>query len=225
MTHTTPLGSYLPGSTFLHRMRPGAKLLGLFGFATAVVWAPSLLSTTIALGIATALSLIAGIRGRHFWRVARGFLLIGVPLFVFTAVGAVWSATSGFEGLWSAPAELWLHGLTRAYVVVGNLFALMLGASAVTASTALEDMLDTITWALRPLGRIGLPSEQVSLAFALVITAIPNILTLARETGDAARARGLERSLRARVVPLALRTVAHAQLTGEALAARGLGED
>jgi biotin transport system permease protein len=206
-------------------MRPGAKLLGLFGFATAVVWAPSALSTTIALGIATTLSLIAGLRGRHFWRVTRGFPLIGVPLFAFTAVGAAWSASSGFEGLWSAPPELWLHGLSRAYIVVGNLFALMLAASAVTASTALEDMLDTITWALRPLGRIGLPSEQVSLAFALVITAIPNILSLAHETRDAARARGLERSLRALVVPLALRTVAHAQLTGDALAARGLGED
>lgn len=225
MTHATPLGSYLPGTSLLHRLRPGAKLLGLFIFATAVVWAPSVLSTTVALGITATLSFIAGLRRRDFWRVTRRFLLIGLPLFAFTAISAVWSATPGLDGLWSAPAGLWLHGLTRAYTVVGNLFALMLGASAVTASTALEDMLDTIAWILRPLGRFGLPTEQVSLAFALVITAIPNILTLARETGDAARARGLERSLRARVVPLALRTVAHAQRTGEALASRGLGEE
>ena len=38
----------------------------------------------------------------------------------------------------------------------------------------------------------------------------------------AARARGLERSPRALVVPIALRTVARAQTTGEALHARGI---
>ncbi|WP_244303067.1 energy-coupling factor transporter transmembrane protein EcfT [Leucobacter coleopterorum] len=109
--------------------------------------------------------------------------------------------------------------------MVGDLFALILAASAVTASTALEDMLDTITWLLRRLRGVGIPTEQVSLAFSLTITAIPNILGIARESHDAAKARGLERSSRALVVPLVIRTVAHAQLTGEALAARGLGED
>ena len=38
------------------------------------------------------------------------------------------------------------------------------------------------------------------------------------ETRAAAKARGLERSPRALLVPFALRTVSHAQLTGEALA-------
>ena len=45
------------------------------------------------------------------------------------------------------------------------------------------------------------------------------------ETRDAARARGLERNPRAVLVPAAVRMVAHARATGDALAARGLGED
>jgi biotin transport system permease protein len=86
-------------------------------------------------------------------------------------------------------------------------------------------MLDTITWALGPLRRLGAKPERVALAFSLVIRAIPTILGVARETQSAARARGLERDPRARLMPLVLRTVAHAQLTGEALSARGAGED
>ena len=55
--------------------------------------------------------------------------------------------------------------------------------------------------------------------------AIPGVQELARDTAEAAESRGLGRSLRARTVPLVLRTVAQAQLTGEALAARGIGDD
>ena len=44
------------------------------------------------------------------------------------------------------------------------------------------------------------------------------------EVGDAARARGLERSVRARTIPVVLSAVAYARRTGDALAARGLGD-
>jgi biotin transport system permease protein len=200
----SPLGAYLPGSGPLHRLRPGAKLLGLFGFAIAVVSTTGVPLTAAWLGIAVVLAVLAGLRGRDFWRVARGFALIAVPLFAFQA---------------------WQHGWERGAEVVGDLFAMILAASAVTASTAVEDTLDTITWALGPLRRLGAKPERVALAFSLVIRAIPTILGVARETQSAARARGLERDPRARLMPLVLRTVAHAQLTGEALSARGAGED
>ncbi|WP_240471089.1 energy-coupling factor transporter transmembrane component T family protein [Leucobacter chironomi] len=200
----SPLGAYLPGSGPLHRLRPGAKLLGLFAFAIAVVSTTGVPLTALWLGIAIALAVLAGLRGRDFWRVARGFALVAIPLFAFQA---------------------WQHGWERGAEVVGDLFAMILAASAVTASTAVDDMLDTITWALGPLRRFGAKPERVALAFSLVIRAIPTILGVARETQAAARARGLERDPRARLMPLVLRTVAHAQLTGEALAARGVGED
>ncbi|MBL3680553.1 CbiQ family ECF transporter T component [Leucobacter chromiireducens] len=204
MSSVSPLGAYLPGSGPLHRLRPGAKLLGLFVFATTVVLLRGPVATGIALGIAILLALLAGLRGRDFWRVLRGFALIAVPLFAFQA---------------------WQHGWERGVEVVGDLFALILAASAVTASTAVDDMLDTVAWALRPLRPFGVHPERVAFAFSLVIRAVPSILDIAHETQAAARARGLERSPRARLVPLVLRSVAHAQLTGEAMTARGIGDD
>ncbi len=204
MSLTNPLGAYLPGTTLLHRLRPGAKLLGLFLFATAVVSLRGPLSTGTALAIAIGVALVAGLRGRDFWRVARGFAIVAVPLFAFQA---------------------WQHGWERGFEVVGDLFALILAASAVTASTAVDDMLDTVAWALTPLRPLGVHPERVAFAFSLVLRSIPSILDLARDSRDAARARGLERNPRARLVPLVLRTVAQAQLTGEALMARGVGDD
>ena len=70
-----------------------------------------------------------------------------------------------------------------------------------------------------------LGTPVVALAFSLMIRSIPLILELAAETRDAARARGLERSPRAYLTPLVLRVVAHARATGDALHARGLGDE
>ncbi|TDP93158.1 biotin transport system permease protein [Leucobacter luti] len=204
MSTVSPLGAYLPGRSALHRLRPGAKLLGLFAFATTVVALRGTVTTALLLGIAVLLALLAGLRGRDFWRVTRGFALIAIPLFAFQA---------------------WQNGWERGFEVVGDLFALILAASAVTASTAVDDMLDTVAWALQPLRPLGVDPERVAFAFSLVIRAIPSILEVAQETRAAARARGLDHSLRARVVPLVLRSVAHAQLTGEAMTARGIGDD
>lgn len=204
MTITAPLGAYISRPGPLHRLRPGAKLLALFVLAFAVVLSGGWIATTASLLVGIALSLVAGLRGRDFWRVARGFAFIAVPLFVFQA---------------------WSGGLLRGYEVVGDLFALILAASAVTATTRSSDMLDTIAWALAPLTRFGVNTDRVALTFSLAIRMIPSIQDLSRETLAAARARGLERSPRARTVPLVLRTVAQAQLTGEALQARGIGDD
>ncbi|MFC5337180.1 energy-coupling factor transporter transmembrane component T family protein [Leucobacter denitrificans] len=200
---TSPLGAYITRQGPLHRLRPGLKLLGLFVLAIAVIATGGWIWTTAALCFSIALALVAGLRGRDFWRVARGFSLIAIPLFAFQA--------------WSAG---WLRG----YEVVGDLFALILAASAVTASTKATEMLDTIECALRPFQRFGVNTERVALTFSLAIRMIPGIQELARETLDAARARGLERSPRARSIPLVLRTVSQAHLTGEALAARGIGD-
>lgn len=204
MSAHSPLGSYRPGHSILHRLRPGAKLIGLFAFATIAIAFRSSLTATICLGVALALTLIAGLRGRDLWRTMRGFLFISVPLLAFQA---------------------WQNGWIHGFAVVATLFALILAASAVTASTAVEDTVDTIAWALGPLRRFGVSPDRVAFAFSLVLRAIPSTLALAADTREAARARGLERSPRAYITPLVLRTVAQAHLTGEALHARGIGDD
>lgn len=225
MSGWSPLGAYIPRRGPLHRLRPGAKLLGLILFAIAVVAAHGALSTAVALVVSTALTIVAGLRGRHLWRVARGFALIAIPLFVFAVASGASAASTGGGSAALFSAEWWRLGWEHGFEIVGDLLALILAASAVTASTAVADMLDTVSWALRPLRPLRVDPDRVALAFSLVITAIPNILGIAHETRAAAKARGLERSPRALVIPLVLRTVSHAQLTGEALAARGIGED
>ena len=196
----------------LHRLSPGPKLGGLIVFAVLGLALRGrllgelggLIATAAFVATGVAFALLAGMRAQDILRVARRFAVIAVLLFAF---------------------QTWQSGWHQAVEVVGGLFALVLAASAFTASTAVADLLDTITRALGPLRRFGVRPERVALAFSLVITSIPTLFGIAHETRAAAQARGLDRSPRALLVPFALRTVAHAQLAGEALAARGLGDD
>lgn len=216
-----PVGGYRPGASPLHRLGPGAKLLALFLFAIAVVSVRGPLSTAVALGLALACALIAGLRARDLARIARGFAIVAVLLFAFTAANDAFTLHAA-----GTPVEsLWRDSWQRAFEVVGDLFALILAASALTASTAVSDMQQTVVWALGPLRPLGVRPDRVALAFSLVLGVIPQLIAIAHDTRAAAKARGLEHSPRALLVPFAIRTVAHAQLTGEALHARGIGDE
>lgn len=128
----------------------------------------------------------------------------------------------------------WQAGWERAVATVGDLVALVLLATVITTTTPVDAILDVVERALRPPsrllrrasgGRVRIDPERVALAFSLVLRTIPAAIGLAEETRDAARARGLERDVRARLTPFAIRVVSDAQATGEALHARGVGDD
>ena len=107
---------------------------------------------------------------------------------------------------------------------MGDLLTLVLLATVLTVTTPVDEILDAVTRALRPLRRLGVDADQVALAFALMIRAIPTTVEIADQTRDAALARGLQRDPRARLTPLVIRVVAHARATGDALHARGIGD-
>lgn len=204
MSHETLLGQYRPGDSWLHRITPGPKLATLALVAVVLV---SIRQPAVALGavaVAVILVLWSGMGWGSALRTLRRIALVALLL-----------------GAWL----VWQQSWTRAIDSVGDLVALVLLASVLTATTAVDDLLDTLVRLLRPFRRFGVKPEKVSLAFSLVLRAIPSTLEVAAQTRDAAIARGLQRSPRARLTPLVIRTVAHARATGEALHARGIGDD
>lgn len=198
------LGDHRPGTTWLHRLPAGAKLLGLLVIGVVVVVVRGPASAMVFLAIALALVAWSGMGVRLALAALRGILLVAALL-------AAWQA--------------WQNGWARAVEAVGDLLALVLLATVLTVTTPVDEVLDVITRLLRPLRRVGVNPEAVALAFSLAIRAIPTTIAIADETRDAAVARGLERDPRARLTPLVIRVVAHARATGDALRARGIGDD
>lgn len=195
------LGMYQPGTSPLHRLSAGPKLVALLVLAIVVLALKGPWSGLVFVGVSLALAALGRLSLRSVARALRGFAIVAVMLLAFNA---------------------WQNGWPRAVEVVADLVALILAATVLTATTAVNDLLDTIVRSLAPFRRFGVDPQRVGLTFSLVLRAVPGTLELAAETRDAARARGLERSMRARTTPLVLRAVARARDTGDALHARGV---
>jgi biotin transport system permease protein len=198
------LGLYHPGTTWLHRLSAATKLLGLLVAGVVVVAVRGPGTGAVVLGLALLVAVSSGVGVRRLARALRGLVVMMLLVAAFSA---------------------WQQGWQRAAETFCDLLALVLLATVLTATTPVDEVLDAVARGVGPLRRVGVDPERVALAFALMIRAVPATLDLAHETRDAARARGLGRDPRALMVPLVIRSVAHARATGEALDARGIADD
>jgi biotin transport system permease protein len=195
--------TYQPGTSVLHRAGAGVKLAGLLVFSTLLVALKSPATVLVGFVLVAGLYVIAGFGvrtlGEQAWPL-RWFVLFLIPF------------------------QWWTAGWQVAVVVVGTLVVAVEGAALVSLTTRVSDLLDTITALLEPARVIGVDPDRVALLLALTIRAVPVIAATLHEARDARRARGLERSTRALVTPVVVRTIRHADRVGEALAARGMDD-
>ena len=203
MSFLDSLGVYHPGDTLLHRLPVGAKLLGLVVASIALVVVRGPASAVVLLLAAVLLALAAQVPVRRMLRAMRGLLLLALGI---------------------AALQWWSSGPARAVESLLDLFTLGLLGLTLSHTTAVTDMLDGFVRWITPLRRIGVDPERVALTVGLAIQSLPATYTLALETRDAARARGL-RTPRALLSPFVIRAVARAHETGAALHARGIGDD
>jgi biotin transport system permease protein len=197
------LASYVPGTSVIHR-------------------APLWLKFVLVLGCGMASFLIAD------WAVAAGVLALMSAVFLLSGAGAarlVRAVRPVLPVLLAIGLFQWwqLGGPTAARIVL-NVLICVVAASILTATTPVQALLDGLASLARPFRRFGADPERFALTIAIMLRSIPFIAGAYAGVRDSARARGLERNPRALVLPVFITTVAFARQTGEALAARGLGE-
>ncbi|MBO3093238.1 energy-coupling factor transporter transmembrane component T family protein [Cellulomonas dongxiuzhuiae] len=198
-----PLGLHHPGSSVVHRLPASVKLLLLAVTGVAVVLPAGPAVAAAGLGLVVLVTAVARV---PWHRATRGLLHV-----LLTA-----AVLGGYQ--------TWVRGPALGAEVALDLLTLVLAGALVTATTRADDLLAVVARAARPLRHVGLPPETVVLAVGLFLRTVPVLVQVMGEARDAARARGLDRDPRAVVVPAAVRMVGHARTTGDALAARGLGD-
>lgn len=201
--HGFLLAGYVPGRSMVHRAPLWTKflLVLLCGAGSWLVsdWAVS----AAALALLSAVFLASGAGVRRLATAVRPVL----PVLALVSAFQWWQ----------------LGGPTAARIVL-NVLVCVVAASIVTATTPVRELLDGAASLARPLERFGADPERFALTIAIMVRSIPFIAGAFADVRDSARARGLERNPRALVLPVFITTVAFARQTGEALAARGLGD-
>lgn len=202
--HASLLGAYVERRSLLHAAPLWLKVLPVSALSVLVLILNSPWTTTGALGLVF-LGYTAGARlpVRHLVQpLARMWPLVLV-------LGA-------FQVITAGPLA--------AFLVVGNILVCVLAALLIPLTTESQRLLDGLVSLAKPLRPLGADPERFGLTVALMFRSIPYLVGAAGDARDAAKARGLERSPRALILPVFIGAVAYAQQTGDALAARGLAD-
>lgn len=194
---------YVPGDSVFHRLGTGWKYLLLLALTLPALFAGELRVSLTMLALAMVLLAACRVGLRYAW---------GGPLGLWMLLGFL----VGYHLLFGTPVT----GL----VVASNLLVAVYASRLVTLTTPGAVLVDALVAALRPLRWFGVDPERVGLAIAVMLRSIPVLFDSFEQVRQAARARGRERHLIGLITPVVVRTVGHAQATGAALAARGLGE-
>ncbi|WP_417803282.1 energy-coupling factor transporter transmembrane component T family protein [Thalassospira lucentensis] len=197
-------GLYIDGTSAVHRATAGVKILAMVALGTGVFLIPDWPVVVAVLATVIVLYPISGFGLRVLWAQIKPMIWL---LAVFFAV------------------QLWLHDWQAGLLVVTRVAAIVLFAALVTLTTKTSAMLDALERAMQPLRPIGVNPQKVSLAISMVLRFIPVIATVASEIRDAQRARGLDKSILAMVVPLIIRTLKMADDVADAIDARSFDPD
>ncbi|SDK89861.1 biotin transport system permease protein [Actinopolyspora mzabensis] len=202
MSHV--IGLYQPGRSPLHRLPAGWKFLGLLVFAGLVVvfdrpWQLGVFAGVVCAGFAAA-------------RLRPGLVLRTMRT-VLVLLGIVFAL------------QWWLLGPESAVVVCLRLLVAIGAANLFTLTTRVDDLVAAIERGASPLRRVGVSPELLGLLVGLTIRAVSALSVIAQQTREAQRARDASRSVAAFAVPFLIRTLRHADELGEALAARGVGDE
>ena len=202
MRKSVQLGAYRPGSSLVHRAPLGLKSAAVVLGSVAMLAAAHPLATG-----AGALLTVLAYAGAGLLRE----LLLPVRL--------MWPVLLVLGGF-----QLWQAGPWTAVTVIGNILVCVLASRLLVLTVPMPRLLDGVVGLVRPLRVLGADPERFGLALALMLRSVPYLLGSTADVRDSAKARGLERNPRALAVPVVIRAVAYAQQTGDALAARGIGE-
>jgi biotin transport system permease protein len=190
---------YVPGSSTIHRLPVGFKLLACFlgSIALAVTHPPWLW--------AASLLLIGG-----------AYTLARLPLAAALAPLRPLLPILGVIFI----AQIAISGWLPAAIATLRIVSLVLLASLVTLTSPLSEMIDAVTRAARPFRRFGVSAPKLGLAIALAMRFIPAFAKDWRDVEDARAARGAVGLGFLGLGPLILRILCMTNALGDAIASR-----
>jgi len=193
---------YRSGTSILHRLPPGLKLIGFIGTSLVIA-----VTTTHLLEVVAAATFVM-----------TGYAAAGLGVRALTSqiLAVKWVIV-----FMLVPQMVFLSALDAVSNTARVVLILVL-AALFTMATRIPDLLDAAERAASPLRRVGIRPESVALLLGLSITSIPVIAGFAATVRDAQRARGISAHRVTFAVPLLIMSLKHADDLADAVNARGI---
>ncbi|BDG62253.1 energy-coupling factor transporter transmembrane component T family protein [Caldinitratiruptor microaerophilus] len=179
------IGQYVPGTSFLHRLDPRTKLVGVIAYSVLIFF----LRDAVGIGLAFALAAAAVAAGRLSPALLlRGLQPVLVLLVLTVALNAVLTPGQPLGRL--GPVTVTREGLALSALMAARLVLLVVVASLLTLTTTPIALTDGVERLLRPLSRVGVPAAELALMMTIALRFIPTLMEEAQRILKAQEARG-----------------------------------
>ncbi|MBL6430467.1 MAG: energy-coupling factor transporter transmembrane protein EcfT [Alphaproteobacteria bacterium] len=189
---------YVFADSPVHRTRPVVKIAALVVLCTSLFVIEGWTAVAVAGVLVFAGFALAGLGPRH------AIVSVRPALWILAAIFAV---------------QLYMTDVVFAGFIVARFLVLILAAALVTLTTRTSEFVDGILSALR-FAPAWVPKAKIALAVSLFLRFVPLVRTALDDVREAQRARGLDRNIKAILVPLVVRILKTADEVSQAIYAR-----
>jgi energy-coupling factor transport system permease protein len=183
-----PIGQYVPGNSFVHRLDPRTKIIFVFIYVIFIFIVNDTTTLSVYGGVTIIAIALSKISSAYLWRALRGMMLmitlIGLlQLFLIQQGELIWS--------WSW-ISIYSDGIERAIFVSLRLFFLIVITSLLTLTTSPILLTDGLERLLKPLSKVGVPVHELALMMSIAIRYIPTLMEETDKIIKAQTARGAD---------------------------------
>ncbi|MFC5463401.1 energy-coupling factor transporter transmembrane component T family protein [Lederbergia graminis] len=184
--NTLLLGRYYPGESILHRLDPRAKLIGgcyfIFLLLLASNWQAYVLLWIFTLTVMR----LSGVKFSVYYRGVKPLIwLITFTVFLqvlFTAGGTIYVK-------WGI-ITISSYGLVNGVYIFCRFVMIVFVSTIVTLTTRPIDLTDALNYLIRPLSKLKVPVDEISLMLTIALRFVPALLDETQKVMDAQRSRG-----------------------------------
>ena len=182
------IGQYYPAESFVHRLDPRVKLLGVIVFIAMLLSAVNVWGYVFAGLCLAAVIYATRVPVKYMLRGLKAILFI----VVFTAVLNLFF-TPGEDVLF----EYWvirvtMEGVQLTVMMCVRLSMLVVGSSILTLTTSPTQLTDAIEYLLKPLKKIGVPAHEIAMMMTIALRFIPTLMEEMDKIMKAQMARGAD---------------------------------
>lgn len=225
MSSTFTFGSYVAGTSALHRLDPRTKLLLGVAFLVLVLQArdfTGLLPSLVAIVSLYACARITPARALRALAPTLGIVVLVSLLRLFTQQGGTTLVSWGI-------IEVSTGSLHAAALTAARITLMMLGMALVTMVTPTLDLTEALEALISPLARFGVPAHELGMIAGIDLRFVPQLVAEMHDIRLAQQSRGARlagspvrgiRQVSSVAIPLMAGVFRHAETLSEAMDAR-----
>ncbi|MFD2117497.1 energy-coupling factor transporter transmembrane component T family protein [Paenibacillus yanchengensis] len=186
MNNRLIIGRYIVGDSFIHRLDPRSKLIGMFLFMIAIFLVNSYTTIVIALLFTTSILLLSKIPLLLYLKAIRPLLF----LLIFISLFHVFFHNEGSRLLQAGNFAIYSGGLEKGLVSAGRMTLFITFAAMLSFTTQPDSIATGLSSILKPLNKLRIPVARFSLMLSIALRFIPTIFEEAERIWKAQVSRG-----------------------------------